>query len=728
MNSMKLFLALLVVTLSFASAATTDLTQFGLCDKASTKCTTNSSILLPSGTTPGQIEVTVPYSYNISNLYLGDFSPMMLAFYLDNIELGSSYGRMDFSQGPLSIVVQDPNFAQVTYIVSVKRETPNTVTALKTLQLIDGSNNTIQASINLGYQGLINVSKGTIVFRIAHSHPIDLSDLRFYNASSQADFLVIALDDNGDTLHSTQALSFENDQATIQIVAQSGDKQTYTIVAQRLPISTSTGLTFFIVGDENGNTIEMYNSGSVSLIDTLQGSIVYTLAYDSDFDLSELTLLGYGSHDTSTFLQLETMEGNPLQTGSTITLSNDEFQFQVKSESGSLQTYTLTLKKALPNDQANLITLRLCDNNINCGYAIIPEAANGKATVEVALPAETDLSKIKFDEFTVSVGASVHYTPKLQSNIRQETFDFLALDSSFQFELISQDGNVTNQYTIRAVPAIMNLSLLRMCDKNGSCSDAVNSIAQASQSQAGLIEFEVPFNTIISSMKHSFNMPFDIQTSLIPNQYYDFTNPRTITLTQGSVVAEYVINMKIKPPQQYANLTYLKLCDTNNHCATGDISNGKVLFTMPEGSNLDQLTIDSISVSSYATIAYYPALANTYDLRFNGTGLTINVTAQDGVTVQSYTAKILGAEFEIDLSSTQDIAHIFSLNNFSSWPVVFHNSTQGQVIIRNLQGHILFSHALPFAQSTIEAQLESNHQIKVLSINNQSWIIAPTVQ
>ena len=112
----------------------------------------------------------------------------------------------------------------------------------------------------------------------------------------------------------------------------------------------------------------------------------------------------------------------------------------------------------------------------------------------------------------------------------------------------------------------------------------------------------------------------------------------TITFTKGNQKATLVVNVTIQPQDAKSNSTIINVLD---HDVVTGINTGAHTLTVANGKNVGELKA-AIEVEDNGTFVVVndAGTAITDDATAVVTGMVVNVTAEDGVTIIQYTITV----------------------------------------------------------------------------------------
>jgi YVTN family beta-propeller protein len=411
------------------------------------------------------------------------------------------------------------------------------------------------------------------------------------------------------------------------VTAQDGTTtKTYTITATRAA-SSSADLAALTIS--NGTLSPVFAAGTTSYTATVDNSITSVTVIPTCADVNATikingVVMSSGAVSPIVFLNV----------------GNSTLNIAVTAPDGTVKTYTLVVTR-LPSSNANLGTLILDNATLTPGFA--PGITNYNVTVA---------SSVSVFGFIQILPADNTATMKVNgATLSPGPYPFLPLNTGsnvYNFVVTAQDGVTIRTYTvnvIRAAPGNADLSNLTI--SNGTLSPAFSAGTTGYSASVGNVS-----SIIISPRVSDTSSTVKVNGSTVVSGSTSSSIPltfgsNTITVTvtaQDGTIKTYTITVT-RAASSNADLSNLTI---NNGTLTPGFSAGIINYTVAVANSISSVIVISTLSDANAT-----AVTNGSGLLLN-TGsniITITITAQDGVTIKTYTITVTRAVFTLPVTN-----------------------------------------------------------------------------
>ncbi|MES2614235.1 MAG: hypothetical protein V4591_02350, partial [Bdellovibrionota bacterium] len=362
-------------------------------------------------------------------------------------------------------------------------------------------------------------------------------------------------------------------------------------------------------------SISSSQDGSNARVGAITGSLI-TIA------------MPFGSDTTSLFAIFDTtgasvvVGGTKQISGKTKNDFTNPIVYTVTAEDASTQTYVVQVTVAQNSDN----TISSFALSTTLGGSAIQGSIVGQS-IAVTMPFGTDLSSLYSVITYAGASIRVHETAQNANSVNDFSqpvvYTVVAANSSLRVYTV----------TVAIAPASVAANMISFSFLNVP---ATGIIAGTS------ISVVVPYGTVVSSLIADFQLsPYaSVAIGLVPqvsNQTVnDFTTPvsYSVTAQDGITVQSYTVSVTVVPPSVANDIVSFSLPSIS---VTGSINGSVISLGVPNGTDLSSLAA-IFQTSANATVAVngVPQISGQSVQDYTAP-VSYDVTAQDGMTTQTYT-------------------------------------------------------------------------------------------
>ncbi|OXM84982.1 cadherin-like beta sandwich domain-containing protein, partial [Paenibacillus rigui] len=438
-------------------------------------------------------------------------------------------------------------------------------------------------------------------------------------ASSKATVSALKLNDNPVT--NPVGLSVGSNVITVEITAEDGTVKPYRVTVTRQPKSNNAG-----IGTLSLSGIVMSPTVSASVYD-------YTATVANSIDSTMITATAAHPFAAVTALKLN---GNPVTNSIGLSVGSNVITVEVTAEDGTVQPYQVTVT-------------RLGSSVTSLGNMSISEGSISPAFENTTYAYTAD---VPFSTTSITVGASVYdahasfqlTTPKGQ----QPTFSLDVGNNLVIFKVTAEDGQSTATYTLqirRAGSSNADLNHLVLSDGSLEPNFTAGTTAyngSVSNSTAAITVTGIASDSNASMMINGASVPSGQQSQPLALQVGDNEVTIRVTAQDGSTVKTYTVRIH-RAASSNADLQELTLSEGTLNplfTAAGTAYNAsvadKTASVTVTGTVYDANALLTVNGSPVASGQPSQPIA----LTVGDNMITIQVKAQDGTTVKTYSVNI----------------------------------------------------------------------------------------